>query len=64
MLVDNVVHIWLAMTYKYQTVAKEGLVINVGRCLGFFYDGNGMVRARDSEWLQNALNVLISLFWR
>ena len=64
MLVDNVVHIWLAMTYKYQTVAQKGLVINVGIFLGVFYNGDGMVRARDSEWLQNALNVIIGLLWR
>ena len=29
-VLDNVVGIWLAMTAKYQTVAQEGLGLNVG----------------------------------
>ena len=34
---------WLVMTDKYQMLAQEGLVINVGIFLGFFYANNGMV---------------------
>ena len=43
-------------------VAQEGLGLSVGRFLGFFYADYSMVRAQDSEWLQNALNILIGLF--
>ena len=52
------------MTVKYQTVVQQGLGLNVGRCLGVFYTDKCMVGARDSEWLQNALNIRIGLFWR
>ena len=63
-VVDNVVWTWLTLTVKCQTLAQEGLVLIVGRCLGFFNANNNMVGAWDSEWLQNVLNVLIGLFKR
>ena len=31
--------------------------------MGVFYAENGMVKAQDSEWIQNYLNVPIGLFW-
>ena len=34
----------------------------MGRRLGIFYADNGVLGAWDSEWLQNALNVLIGPF--
>ena len=43
-VVDNMVRTCLAMTVEYQTVAQEGLRINVGICLGVLYDDNGMIR--------------------
>ena len=61
MVVDNLVRTWLAVTAKYQKVAQEGLGIKVGICLGVFYSVDGMVGVRYSEWLQNFLNILISL---
>ena len=61
---DNVVMTWLVVTVKEQVVAQEGLGLNVGICLGLFYDDYVMVSAQDSEWLQNALNVIVDLFWR
>ena len=45
-------------------MAQEGLVLNSGIFLGVFYAKNGMIGARYSEWLQNALNVLVGLFHR
>ena len=45
MVVDNVVRMWLTFTVEYQSVAQEGLGINVGRFLGFFYTYKGMVGA-------------------
>ena len=64
MVVDNVVWMWLALTVKDHMVVQEGLGLNVGRCLGFFYTDDGMVEAQESEWLQKSLNVLIDLFYR
>ena len=61
-VVDNVVWTWLVMTVKDQTVQQEGLGLNMGRLLGVFYNDDRMIGARDSEWIQNAHNVLISLF--
>ena len=49
MLIDDVVWMWLKMTVDDQMVAQEGLGINVGRYLGFFYSDNSMIGARDSE---------------
>ena len=61
-VVDNLVLTYLALTVEYQTVVHLGLGLNVGRCLGVFYANNSMSGARNPEWLQNALNVIISLF--
>ena len=33
-------------------------------CLGFFYTDDGIIDAWDLEWLQNALDVISSLFQR
>ena len=43
MVVDNVVRTWLVIIIKDQIVALEGLVLNVGRCLVFFYANDAMV---------------------
>ena len=50
------------MTVKVQAVAQEGLGLNLGICLGVFYTTDGMIGDWGSEWLQNALIVLIGLF--
>ena len=63
-VVGNVVWTWLAMIVKDQAVAQEGLGLNVGRFLRVLYADEGMIGAQDSEYIQNALNVLIGLFWR
>ena len=55
---------WMKMTIKYQTVSQYSVGLNVGRCLVLFYADDVMVGAQDSEWLQNALNFIIGLFWR
>ena len=34
----------------------------IGKCLGLFYADDGVVRSRDTEWLQVALNMLIGIF--
>ena len=61
-VVDNVVRTWLEMTVYNQTVVQEGLGLNIWIFLGVFYANDNMIGAQDSEWLQNALNIIISLF--
>ena len=61
MVVYNVVWTWLVMSVKDQAVAHEGMGLNLGRCLVVIYANNGIIRSQESEWLQNAVNVLICL---
>ena len=61
-VVDNVVRTWLEMTVQYQELGQDGLGLDVGICLVFFCADNGIIRSRELEWIQNALNVLIGLF--
>ena len=63
-VVDNVVHTYLSIPVEDQTVAQEVLELNLGRWLVGFFAGDGMIGTKDSEWLQNALNVLIVVFRR
>ena len=63
-VVDNVVRTCMDITAKHQAVAQEVLRFNVGIFLVFFYADNGMIVEWDSEWLQNALRVLIGFFRR
>ena len=64
MVVNNVVQTWPTMTVKYQAVSHEGLCLNLGRCLEVFCADNVIIGAWDSEWIQNALNILSGLFRR
>ena len=61
-VVDNLVRMWLAMTVEDQVVAQEGLGLDVRRSLGFFYTNDGRTGAEKSEWIQNVIKVLITLF--
>ena len=63
-LVDNFIITCLAMTLEEQRVDHDGLRDTVGRCLGVFYDENGMVDSRNPDCLQHATNVLLGLFRR
>ena len=56
------VHNWLALTVEDKLVTHDELVLAVGHSLGLFYTGNDMVGLRDTEWLQEALKVIIGLF--
>ena len=62
LIVDNVVQNWLALTVEYQLVSQEVLVLAVGRCMGLFYDDDGVVVLCNLEWLRVNLNVLIGPF--
>ena len=43
LIIGKVVWKWLAMMVEDQLVAQEGLVIEVGRCMGLFYADNIVV---------------------
>ena len=62
--VESVIRTWLDMTVEYQRVAHKGKGDDVERCLGVFYTNDRMVGSRDAEWLQQLMNILVSLFWR
>ena len=63
-VVEIVIITWMEMTAEDHRVDHDGLGETVGRCLGLFYSGDGMVGSRDSEWFQHAMNVLVVLFRR
>ena len=63
-VVDNVIHTWLAITVEGQRLAHDRLGDAVGRCLGLFYAYDGMFGSRDPEWLHHLMNVLVGLFQR
>ena len=50
------------MTVEDQRVAHDGMGEAIGRFLGFFYVDDGMVVSRESEWIQNSMNVLVGIF--
>ena len=47
-----------------KSAVHDGLGMEVGRSLGVFYADYGLIGLRDPEWLKEALNVLIGLFYR
>ena len=63
-MVDNVVRKWMEMTVEDQELEQDGFCLDVGICRVFFCADDGMIRSRELEWIQNALNVLIGLFRR
>ena len=62
MAVDSVVWYWLSMIVKYEAVIHDGMGHAVGRSLGLFYMGDGIIGSWDLEWLQGDLNTLIGVF--
>ena len=65
-IVDKVVRYWLALVLEDDggTVVLDGLGLTVRERLPLFYADDGFVGSRDSVWLQQALDVLLSLFRR
>ena len=47
-VLNNVVWTFIAKTAEDQAMAQERLVLNVGRCLGFLFSGNGMLGSWES----------------
>ena len=64
MQIDNVIRHWLTLVIEDPTVGSDGLGLTVAERLVLFYADDGLLSARESGWLQQALDVLVSLFWR
>ena len=45
-------------------VIHNGLGHAAGQSMGVLYADDGIIRSRDLEWLQGALNILIGLFYQ
>ena len=58
-----VIQTWLAMAVEEQRVAHKKMVETVRRFLGVFYADYGIVFSRESECLQNLMNILVGLFF-
>ena len=62
MVMYNLVQMWLTITVEYQTVSKEGLILNLRICLGVLYTNHSMIGTQDSERFHNVINALILIF--
>jgi hypothetical protein len=62
-VVDAVVRYWLSLVLD-GTETDDGLGRSVAEQLALFYADDGLIGARNHEWLQTALDCLISLFER
>ena len=63
-VVENFIQTWLAMTVEDQRVDHNGMGEAIRQFMGVFYDNDGMVGSRDSEWIQHLMNFLVGLFWQ
>ena len=63
-MVENTIRTCLAITVEYQRVSHDGQGDTFGQFLGVLYANNGMVGSHESYWIQQTMNVLISLFRR
>ena len=58
-MVDAVIRCWLTLVVPYED-AENGLGRkNVGKTLTLIYADDGLLSAKDREWLQKALNELV-----
>ena len=64
MAVEIVVRHWMPLTAEEESAAHEGLGMVVGWYMGVFYTDDGIIRSRDTEWLQGDIKVIIKLFRR
>ena len=63
-VVDKVIRTCMSMTVEDHRVSRDELGETAGRCFGFFYANNVMVRSCKSDWLQHAMNVPVGLLRR
>ena len=52
------------MTVEDKRMAHDRMREAIGRCMGLFYAGDGMVGSRYPEWLQHLMHILVSPFRR
>ena len=62
--VDSVVRYRISLTVEDDSTTNDRLGMAVGRCMVVFCADGGMIRSRDQECIQGAINVLIRLFRR
>jgi hypothetical protein len=63
-LVDAIVRHWLTLVLDDGSTDDDGLGLSVRHRLVLFYADDGLIAARDNDWLQSALGVLTELFER
>ena len=61
---DAVVRYWLSVVCDDNTIPNEGVGHNVRDLIALFYADDGLIASRDSEWLQQSIDVLTDLFAR
>ena len=52
----------MSLTVEDESDNQEGLGMVLGGCMGMFYAYDGMIRSREPEWIQGAINVIINPF--
>ena len=63
--IDNVIRYWLSLVINDDgKVSHNGFGATVAERLSLLYADDGVLGARDNHWLQNRLNVLVSLVRR
>jgi hypothetical protein len=63
-LVDAIVRHWLTLVLDDGSADDDGLGLSARDRLVLFYADDGLIAARDNDWLQSALGVLTELFER
>ena len=61
---DAVIRAWLHATCDDGTIVTSGFGVRVVEKGALFYADDGLLGARDHEWLQKAIDVLVDLFMR
>ena len=51
----------MSMIVKDKLVARDGLQLELGRCMGIFYVNDGMVGSREPQQIQEPMNGIIGL---
>ena len=55
---------WLSLTVEENYATHKGLALSLGRCMGVFFDDEGIIGSKDTGRLQWAINSFIGLFRR
>jgi Reverse transcriptase (RNA-dependent DNA polymerase) len=64
-LMDNVIRYWLQLVIEDEGEASTtGLGLTVAERLALFYADDGLIASTNTQWLQQALDALVTLFRR